>query len=530
LGLARILMISLSFPLARGGGQPAAPLSRDPMISITWPAVAFFIAFVLDGEPTDTYSIRALIPWVLVPCLLIGLAVPRASADKHPVPLDKNADTTQCVKCHADKTKGKVVHEAVSAGCLTCHVARHTRDVTRVNLKTATVAKLCFECHADKDPSQIQGRIHPPAVRDCLKCHDPHTSENENLLLKPLSGATAKENLCLSCHTIGVDVPQGGSRHLALDAGCGTCHVTHKVGDPAKAEFAYHLTKDAPQLCLDCHDAKDPTLAQAHRGQPFATANCIQCHDPHQSAAPKLAQKFLHPPYAEKSCDMCHQPSKDGKVVLTAADVNTVCVTCHADQAKEIQTAKVQHPGALGDCTQCHNPHAGSSPGFLQPGPVAACLACHTDLAEQGKKAHPHQPAFQQGCATCHTPHGGENAKLLRVSDVNSLCLECHAPNARPQGIKGTDLVAIFGGKVELPKDYFSKVPALALVDGRGHPTLNHPVSGLVNIKGKAPFQMTCLSCHQPHASSKANLLLGDQEPNMTFCGRCHTEGTLAGR
>ena len=80
---------------------------------------------------------------------------------------------------------------------------------------------------------------------------------------------------------------------------------------------------------------------------------------------------------------------------------------CHEEQAKQIASAKVQHPGAQEDCTVCHNPHGGESPGFLQPGPVAACLACHSDQAEEFKKKHLHQPAFDLGCATCHEPHGG---------------------------------------------------------------------------------------------------------------------------
>ena len=128
--------------------------------------------------------------------------------------------------------------------------------------------------------------MHPPAVRDCVKCHDPHQSDNPNQLLKPVSGATRDENLCLSCHKIGVDVPKEGSRHAALDMGCDTCHLTHKNGDKGKIEFAAHLKKDVPALCIDCHDVKDAALQKAHLDQPFGTANCLQCHNPHQSAKP----------------------------------------------------------------------------------------------------------------------------------------------------------------------------------------------------------------------------------------------------
>ena len=218
-------------------------------------------------------------------------------------------------------------------------------------------------------------------------------------------------------------------------------------------------------------------FVKAHHGQPFETADCIQCHDARQSNSPKLMQAFLHNPFENKECDDCHQPAKDGKVVLTQKDVKSTCVMCHEEQAKQIASAKVQHPGAQDDCTVCHNPHGGKTPGFLQPNPVAACLACHSDQAEQFKKKHLHQPASDLGCATCHEPHGGDNAHLLRTKSVNALCLECHGPDASPQKVEGQHLVAIFDGKVKLPENYFSKVPILPLKYGLGHPTENHPVA-----------------------------------------------------
>ena len=128
-------------------------------------------------------------------------------------------------------------------------------------------------------------------------------------------------------------------------------------------EFDYHLTKATPALCLDCHDAKAADLQKAHKGQPFATANCVQCHDPHQSKQAH-ADAEVHPSaFAGGDCDTCHAAPKDGKVVLTQADSKALCLTCHSEQAEKIEKAKVQHPGAQGDCIACHNPHAGKTPG-----------------------------------------------------------------------------------------------------------------------------------------------------------------------
>ncbi len=447
----------------------------------------------------------------------------RVSAKEHPVPLDPKADASTCLACHEDKTKGKSVHSAIAMGCTSCHEVRTVRNVTHVKLITTTSHGLCLTCHADKNSNDIKGTVHPPAVRDCVKCHDPHTSDNKNQLLKPESG-DKKQNLCLTCHNTGENVPEKGSRHAALDMGCDTCHITHKTGAEPTTENHFHLTKAAPALCVDCHDPKDAALQKAHQNQPFGTANCLQCHDPHESSAPKLMAKFTHPPFADRSCDTCHAPAKDGKVVLTQANVKDLCVTCHSDKAELIEKAKVQHPGAAGDCTDCHNPHASAYPNLPKTDPVNICLGCHSEIADLEKKQVHHQPAFVQGCYVCHLGHGGDNEHLLRVGDTNKLCLECHGPDAKPQKLESEHLVTIFGGAVKLPENYFTKVPILPLKYNLGHPVDRHPVSNVMEATDitKVRVAINCLTCHQPHASAQPGLLAKDQKDDSMFCAGCH--------
>jgi predicted CXXCH cytochrome family protein len=457
--------------------------------------------------------------------LLLFVFAGRVSAKEHPVPLDPKADPSTCVACHEDKTKGKSVHSAIAMGCTSCHEIRTVRNVTHVKLITTTSHGLCLTCHADKNADDIKGTVHPPAVRDCVKCHDPHTSDNKNQLLKPESG-DKKENLCLSCHTTGENVPEKGSRHAALDMGCETCHITHKTGAEPTTENHFHLTKAAPALCVDCHDTKDAALQKAHQNQPFGKANCLQCHDPHQSASPKLMAKFTHPPFADKSCDTCHAPAKDGKVVLTQANVKDLCATCHSDKAELIEKAKVQHPGAAGDCTDCHNPHASAYPGLPKTDPVNICLGCHSEIADLEKKRIHHQPAFVQGCGICHMAHGGDNQHLLRVADTNKLCLECHGPDTKPAKLESEHLVTIFGGAVKLPDNYFAKVPILPLKYNLGHPVDRHPISNVMEGTDitKVKFAINCLTCHQPHASAQPGLLAKDQNNDSLFCASCHKD------
>src|SRR5580765_1606521 len=438
-----------------------------------------------------------------------------AFAATHPVPLEPNTDAKKCLECHEDKAKAKAVHTAVQMGCLSCHEVRVNKEVTRVKLITTTAYGLCMTCHADKNAADIKGQVHSPAVRDCVKCHDPHASDNKNQLLKATAGGE-KENLCLSCHNTGLNVPDKGSRHAALDMGCETCHVTHKTGERGKTEFDFHLTKAAPALCIDCHDPKDASLQKAHQDQPFAGANCIQCHDPHQSRSPKLLQAFTHNPFENKMCESCHKPAVGGKVVLAAASAKDLCVTCHDEQAKQIASAKVQHPGAAGDCTDCHDPHAGKTPGFVKPDPVNACLTCHANQAEEHKKKNIHQPAFEQSCAICHEPHGSDNEHLLRVKNANGLCLQCHGPERSPKKLEAEHLIAIFGDKVRLPEDYMTKAAVLPLKYGRGHPTTHHPVVDQMDPtdNSKVRVAINCLTCHQPHASAQPGLLAKDQVNN----------------
>ena len=467
---------------------------------------------------------KSCIPMAGSLLLAVFLLSTHAAAAKHPVTLDPKTDAATCIGCHQEKSTGKSVHSAIAMGCASCHEVRTNKDVTRIKLITTTISGLCLTCHSEKNAAEIKGKVHSPAVRDCAKCHDPHSSDNKYQLLKVTSGGE-KENLCLSCHRTGLDVPEKGSRHAALDMGCDTCHTTHKTGETGKLEFDFHLTKASPALCLDCHDAKDATLAAAHQNQPFAGADCLTCHDPHQSSSPKLMQKFMHQPFANKTCTQCHAAAKDGKVVLTQADAKSLCVTCHAAQAKKIDTATVQHPGAQGDCTDCHNPHASRTPGLPKSSGVSICLGCHTEVADEAKKAVHHQPAFGQGCATCHEPHGSENAKLLRAKG-NALCLECHGPESKPQKLEAEHVLTIFDGKVKLPEDYYQKnrVVLLPLKYGMGHPTARHPVQDIVDPTdaSKVLKPLNCLTCHQPHASTQDALLVKDQANNMAFCDTCH--------
>lgn len=442
----------------------------------------------------------------------------RMGAAEHPMPLAKDFDFAKCVECHQNIGKGKAMHSAMAMGCDSCHEIRHIGIVTIVATK-AKGRDLCITCHSDKD--KANGNLHAPVAQKCTTCHDPHSSPYKFQLLKEPTG-DKKENLCLTCHDKGVNVPAQGSRHLALDIGCNTCHVTHKTGDPTTSEFSDHLVKAAPALCLDCHDAKDAALIKAHQNQPFGTADCTACHDPHQSSSPKLMQANLHAPFQAGTCDTCHAVPKDGKVVLTQPSPKELCVTCHDDKAKLIDTAKVQHPGAAGDCTNCHNPHASRSPRLLKS-PVAVCTQCHDDRAgEQKTKKFLHQPAFKDGCYYCHEPHGSNNTALLRTANVDDLCLTCHNVKPAAQASPDSRTLTAFGGKLQMPGNYLDSAKRIELdARGKGHPQAGHPTRD-VNDPSNPGRPITCTSCHDPHASDFTKEMFRMNESTKVLCVKCH--------
>ncbi|HWQ03427.1 MAG TPA: cytochrome c3 family protein, partial [Candidatus Nitrosotenuis sp.] len=208
--------------------------------------------FRLGGTagPTSFGQRRGLGRLILAVLLL---AIP-AAAKKHPVPLDPKTDAATCLQCHESVGKGKAVHSAMATGCTTCHEVRVNRDITRVKLVTTTAVKLCLTCHTEKNAEE-KSASHVRAVPNCLKCHDPHSSEFANQLRKETQG-DEQRNLCLECHARVVQAPASGSRHAALETGCSTCHTLHRGGDVRQPEFAAHLTKASPALCLDCHAAE----------------------------------------------------------------------------------------------------------------------------------------------------------------------------------------------------------------------------------------------------------------------------------
>ncbi len=81
-------------------------------------------------------------------------------------------------------------------------------------------------------------------------------------------------------------------------------------------------------------------------------------------------------------------------------------------------------------CSDCHNVHGSDLPKQVRMASTqdAVCFKCHTD--KQGPFVYEHAPVKVNGCVSCHTVHGGPNPHMLKVSNVNLLCLQCHTTSS----------------------------------------------------------------------------------------------------
>ena len=431
----------------------------------------------------------------------------------HPIPV-RRADCRSCHDAHgSDAThmlRGVSQHVPFAEGsCEACH--RKPRG-TRVRLLQEGGA-LCAACHGDLAATTDGGVVHT-ALRQgrCVECHDPHLAELPKLL-KADGGA-----LCFSCHPDVAERATGPGAHPALEDGCDGCHDAHRSDHDAL------LLDDEDDLCRACHDATNPELRRLHFEAEMTTTRCASCHDPHGSTSmPLIANGSIHAPFRE-GCSACHEGTAGS---LVDGGGNALCETCHDDVTETIATAAVPHPAMeMVECVDCHSPHASRQPKLLRAPGGDLCLTCHEDQAPgEGETAH--GAITWIGCQSCHLPHGGAEKNLLRASG-NDLCNGCHLQGRVKVG--GNGAISLAGGFVLRDERAGSlRVISLDPFDRKNHPIPDHPVSGVIEGKGRTEVaeslvgqEMSCRLCHEPHAAPSPKLFTWQAKTQSELCIACH--------
>jgi DmsE family decaheme c-type cytochrome len=188
--------------------------------------------------------------------------------------------------------------------------------------------------------------------------------------------------------------------------GCESCHgpgAAH-ASDPADATKIFSFNKATPEKvnahCLDCH-AKDIERANTSRSaHALNKVSCLSCHSSHHPAVEQFQLVKSQP---------------------------QLCYTCHLNVKPQFNMPFHHRVNeGLVNCSDCHNPHGSTLSTNLRTSQMqdAVCFTCHAD--KRGPYVFEHQPIKTEGCVTCHVPHGSPNPRLLKLSQINLLCLQCH--------------------------------------------------------------------------------------------------------
>ncbi len=172
----------------------------------------------------------------------------------------------------------------------------------------------------------------------------------------------------------------------------------------------------------------------------------------------------------------------------TVAAATSTCYSCHKRLA---DSAYVHGPVAVWSCLSCHDRDAEPVYSVKKPD-TDVCFNCHTEQKiDWAAKKYSHGPVTIGKCAICHSPHGSENEFNLH-KPTWEMCVNCHAEKGTGQHVLGSAYSA------------------------EGHPTRNRPDP--VRI-GK---ELSCASCHNPHASNILHLWSFDVPDMFALCKKCH--------
>jgi DmsE family decaheme c-type cytochrome len=220
------------------------------------------------------------------------------------------------------------------------------------------------------------------------------------------------QDTCATCHEdmakqIALTVHAHAQvRGRAYQTACEACHGPGKAhveggGDKTKIfTFKNVSAETISARCLTCHEYGEEHSNFARSQHNLNDVSCIECHSPHHA--------------------------KESQYLLVEGQPQ-LCFSCHTEIKPEF--SKPFHHRVnegLVKCTDCHNQHGGFLTKQLRStaSQDQVCFKCHVEKA--GPFVFEHAPVKTEGCVACHTPHGSANPRLLRRSQVNLLCLECH--------------------------------------------------------------------------------------------------------
>jgi predicted CXXCH cytochrome family protein len=232
---------------------------------------------------------------------------------------------------------------------------------------------------------------------------------------------------------------------------------------------------------------------------------------------------------------------------LLSVPATELCTSCHQRETPEFQARHGGYRAGKGDCTSCHDPHGSPGPGLTlayrhQPYDAKECAACHTGtdgLKSEGAalcttchgnhaqdlvKPAPHAAVTgEDGCLSCHSPHAGRTKSLLATDTVGATCLTCHDRKLFEGSLKHPDMTEC--GTCHEPHGSETAgilvAPQAELCSTCHDPSQSHshPFAGPAKDP-RTGDELRCSSCHHPHSGELEQLLTHDKTRDL--CVQCH--------
>jgi len=193
----------------------------------------------------------------------------RSAPAQTPAPIAEHQGlqaTSDCSRCHANKTTGKSVHTAMELGCARCHQVVTEGKSTNIRLAMPKV-QLCLACHL-KSSDEI---LHDPYVKGrCTSCHDAHSSDY------PVHLRAESNGLCLQCHA---------SQRAQANSAASMPEQPLTDGTPPSVVSATTFESALQAIHGSAESFLTMIFALQDRHQPVL---CLSCHAPHSSQQGKL--------------------------------------------------------------------------------------------------------------------------------------------------------------------------------------------------------------------------------------------------
>jgi len=113
------------------------------------------------------------------------------------------------------------------------------------------------------------------------RCQDCHKGEFGQSLIEP-----RVDLVCQHCHEQFRQMPTYIHGPVAVGQ-CTRCHNPHKT------KYEHLLVKDGSEVCLQCHEAIDRERVTAH--QDLTAKECFDCHNPHYSSTNRFFLTVVQP-------------------------------------------------------------------------------------------------------------------------------------------------------------------------------------------------------------------------------------------